>query len=152
MYLDPENVETYMTYALALADRAADVGEVPVGAVVVKGGVVISEAHNEVESRQDPTAHAEVLALQRAAASLGNWRLSGCILCVTVEPCLMCGGALLLARIPLLIYGTSEPRTGAFGSQRDLAVEEKDLRVIRGIQDEPCAARMKAFFSSRRLT
>src|SRR5579875_3886747 len=108
--------EKFMRLALREARRGMNEGEVPIGAVVVREGVVIAKAHNAPVHRRDPTAHAEVLALRRAARKLGNYRLNGCCLYVTIEPCAMCAGALVLARVRELIFGASDPKAGALGS------------------------------------
>src|SRR5215212_4391780 len=117
--------ETFMRAALALAEEAGAAGEVPVGAIVVKDGVVIGRGHNHPIRGRDPTAHAEIAALRAAAQHLGNYRLAGCELYVTLEPCVMCAGAILHARITRLIYGAADPKTGACGSVVDLFSEAR---------------------------
>ena len=142
-----------MEMALSAAAAAAGAAEVPVGAVLWFDGTVIADSRNETEASKDPTAHAEVLAIRRAAAKLNNWRLEGCILCVTLEPCTMCAGAIRLARVPTIIYGASDPRMGAFGSLYDLS-EDKRLgpvpRVIYGVKESDCSGILKGFFEKRR--
>jgi tRNA(adenine34) deaminase len=145
--------EHWMRRALLEARQAADEGEVPVGCVVVHEGRVIGRGHNRVEALQDPTAHAEILALTAAASTLGSWRLAGAEIYVTVEPCIMCAGALLLARIDRLYFGSPEPKFGACGSLVDapnLAGLNHRMLVIPGILEEESAALMRDFFRERR--
>ena len=142
-----------MRLAIAEAGRALEHGDVPVGAVVVNQGRVIAAAHNERERRQDPTAHAETLALQAAARARGSWRLLDCDLYVTLEPCAMCAGAIVLARIPRVVYGTADPKAGAAGSVLDILAEPRlnhRPEVIGGVLQPECAALLVNFFSSRR--
>ena len=144
--------ERFMRDALALADQAASMDEVPVGAVVVLDGTIIGRGHNLRETHQDPTAHAEVLALRDAAAALGTWRLEDCTLYVTLEPCAMCGGALVLSRIGRCVYGTTDPKAGYLGSLADLSSDTRlnhRFEVISGILADECSQQLKAFF--RRL-
>lgn len=142
-----------MEAALAEARAAASEGEVPVGAVVVYEARIIGRGHNRVEIAQDPTAHAEILAVGAAAQTLKSWRLDGCALYVTLEPCHMCAGALVLARIERLVYGARDPKAGACGS---LAMVPQDLRlnhraeVIPGVLAAESGALLEAFFSRRR--
>ena len=117
--------ERWMRPALAQAERAATWGDVPIGAVVVRGSEPVAAAGNEREHRQDPTAHAEVLALREASSAVGSWRLEGCTLYVTLEPCAMCAGALVLARIDRLVFGVADPKAGFVGSLGDLARDER---------------------------
>jgi tRNA(adenine34) deaminase len=143
-----------MQTALAEAALAIPAGDVPVGAVVVSAdGEVLARGHNAREARQDPTSHAEVLALQRAATSVGSWRLSGCTLVVTLEPCTMCAGALVLARVARLVYGTDDPKAGAVGSLWDV-VRDRRLNsrpeVIGGVLADECAAQLRGFFEQHR--
>ena len=144
----------WMDEALAEA-RAAEVhDDVPVGALVVRDGEVVARAHNERERRQDPTAHAEILALRAAAAEIGSWRLDRCTLYVTLEPCAMCAGALVLARVPTLVYGAADPKAGAVGSLLDVARDERlnhRARVITGIRDDECGVVLRRFFHRRRV-
>lgn len=142
-----------MGEALALARQAAEAGEVPVGAVAVFEGRVVGRGRNAREGARDPTAHAELLAIQEAARALGRWRLSGVTLYVTLEPCAMCAGAMVLARIDRLVYGAADPKAGAVGSLMDLS---QDVRlnhrfpVERGVRGEECGRVLRAFFESRR--
>jgi tRNA(adenine34) deaminase len=143
-----------MELALGEARVAAAHGDAPVGAVVVHDGEVIARAHNHRECDQDPTAHAEVIALRQAAAALGRWRLAGCTLYVTLEPCAMCAGALVLARLDRLVYGCDDPKAGACGSVMDLIREPRlNHRVedVRGVLAEACGRILKEFFADRRL-
>lgn len=143
----------WMDEALAEARAAEAHDDVPVGAVVVRDGQVVARAHNERERRQDPTAHAEILALRAAADALGTWRLERCVLYVTLEPCAMCAGAVVLARVPLLVYGTSDPKAGAAGSLMDLARDERlnhRATVVPGIRADECAGVLTRFFHRQR--
>ncbi len=143
----------YMQAALELATQAAAAGEVPVGAVVVKDGQIIGRGSNAPIGRHDPTAHAEIQAMRDAAQHLGNYRLVGCSLYVTLEPCAMCSGAIQHARIARLIYGASDPKTGACGSVVDLMNEPRlnhHTDVTGGVMAEQCGAILSAFFAGRR--
>jgi tRNA(adenine34) deaminase len=145
--------ERWMGEALREAELAAAAGEVPVGAVVVRDGRLLGRGHNQVEQLRDATAHAEILAIGAAAGSAGDWRLSGAYLYVTLEPCSMCCGALLLSRIAGLVYGASDPRAGAVISRaRSLEGNpyQHRVEVIGGISAAPCAALLQEFFRSRR--
>ena len=145
--------ERWMALALTLAEQAAALGEVPVGAVVVKDGVVLGSGFNQPIGLNDPTAHAEIVALRAAAKSTGNYRLSGATLYVTVEPCTMCAGARVHARIARLVYGAVEPRSGAVETAaRVLDHPGHNHRVIAagGVLATQCGALMRAFFSERR--
>jgi tRNA(adenine34) deaminase len=141
-----------MALALAQARRAAEKGEVPVGAVIVKDGVVIARGYNRPIGLNDPTAHAEIIALRKAARKLGNYRLTGCELYVTVEPCAMCLGAALNARIRNLIYGADDPKAGAVHSLLSFPIEKTNHRmaVTGGVLAAEAAALLKSFFRSRR--
>jgi len=141
-----------MALALAQARRAAEKGEVPVGAVIVKDGVVIARGYNRPIGLNDPTAHAEIIALRKAARKLGNYRLTGCDLYVTVEPCAMCLGAALNARIRNLIYGADDPKAGAVHSLLSFPIEKTNHRmaVTGGVLAAEAAALLKSFFRSRR--
>ena len=144
----------FMQQALALASLAASNGEVPVGAIVVKDGEIIGRGSNAPISLQDPTAHAEIQALRQAAMYLGNYRLIDCTLYVTLEPCAMCAGAIQHARFKRLVYGASDPKTGACGSVIDLMGETKlnhHTEVIGGVLAEQCGALLTDFFKLRRL-
>ncbi len=143
-----------MVAALDVARLALAAGEVPIGAVVLDpSGTVIASAHNEREALRDPTAHAEVVALRRAGAALGAWQLSGCTLVVTVEPCTMCAGALVLARVARLVFGAWDPKAGAVGSLWDV-VRDRRLNhrpeVVAGVRESECAQLVAAFFADRR--
>lgn len=143
----------YMQVALELAAQAAEAGEVPVGAVVVKDGEIIGRGYNAPIGRHDPTAHAEIQAMRDAAQTLGNYRLVGCSLYVTLEPCAMCSGAIQHARIARLVYGASDPKTGACGSVIDLMSEARlnhHTDVIGGVMAEACGAILSQFFAARR--
>ncbi|MER8028698.1 tRNA adenosine(34) deaminase TadA [Streptomyces bauhiniae] len=143
-----------MRLALAEADRAALGGDVPVGAVVLgpDGTTVLGAGHNEREATGDPTAHAEVLALRRAAAALGEWRLTGCTLVVTLEPCTMCAGALVQSRVDRVVYGARDDKAGAAGSLWDV-VRDRRLNhrpeVVEGVLAEECARPLTEFFRGR---
>jgi tRNA(adenine34) deaminase len=145
--------ETWMRAALAEAARAVEHDDVPVGAVVVHDGEVIGAGHNERELRQDPTAHAEMIALRAAAAALGSWRLLGTVLYVTLEPCAQCAGAVVLGRVPRVVYGTPDPKAGAAGSVLDILGEPRlnhRPEVEGGVLAADCAAILVEFFRSRR--
>ena len=143
-----------MRSALAEAAHAARAGDVPVGAVVLDpDGGLLATGRNEREAGADPTAHAEVVALRRAAASRGEWRLDGCTLVVTLEPCTMCAGALVLARVARLVYGAPDPKAGAVGSLWDV-VRDRRLnsrpQVVAGVLEQECGAVLRDFFAARR--
>lgn len=143
----------FMQAALALAANAADNGEVPVGALVVRDGEIIGRGQNSMIARNDPTAHAEILALRDAARRIGNYRLVDCELYVTLEPCAMCAGAMMHARIARVIFGASDPKTGACGSVVDLFAEQRlnhHAEVTGGILADTCAQQLKDFFALRR--
>lgn len=145
--------EIYMKEALLEAKKAMDIEEVPIGAVIVKNGEIIARAHNLRELSKDPTSHAEVLAIRKASEILGGWRLTGCDLYVTVEPCPMCAGAIMLSRIDRLIIGTMDPKGGAVGSILNIVEDERFnhyTEVIRGVLKEECAGMMKMFFKKLR--
>ena len=145
--------DKWMRYALTEAEKAAALGEVPVGAVIVADGKIISRAHNEVEIRQDATAHAEMLAINRASETAGSWRLTDCSLVVTLEPCSMCIGACLLARIPEVYFGCYDPVQGAVGSVFDLSRLPglpHEVNVYPGVLAEECNLLLKGFFSKKR--
>ena len=143
----------FMREALALARDAWAVGEVPVGAVVVRGGEIVGRGFNAPISRHDPSAHAEIMALRDAAERLGNYRLPGCSLYVTLEPCAMCMGAIFHARIARVVYGASDPKTGACGSIIDLPAETRlnyHAEVVGGILADECGGLLSGFFAQRR--
>jgi tRNA(adenine34) deaminase len=146
--------EALMAAALEEAGRARDAGEVPIGAVVSLDGDVIGRGFNQPISSGDPTAHAEIVAIRDAARRAGNYRLTGATLCVTIEPCLMCVGALVHARIATLVYGADEPRTGAVASTvrgGELPGHNHRFDVVAGVREAECRALMQAFFRDRRL-
>ena len=143
----------FMQLALAQAKHAYLAGEVPVGAVVVKDGQLIASAHNAPLGQNDPTAHAEINALRLAAQSLGNYRLEDCTLYVTLEPCAMCSGAMLHARLDRVVYGAADPRTGAAGSVVDVlghAQLNHQTQVTGGVLAEECVQVLQSFFEMRR--
>lgn len=146
--------QDFMALAYLQAQRARDAGEVPVGAVLVKDGAVIAEGYNHPIGKHDPTAHAEIMALRAAAEILGNYRLPGCELFVTLEPCVMCAGAMMHARLARVVYAATDPKTGACGSILNL-FEQKKLNhhtlVTGGVMADECAQLLKDFFASRRL-
>jgi tRNA(adenine34) deaminase len=145
--------EDFMRLALQLAAGAGDKGEVPVGAVVVKDGLVIGKAANARESTGDPTAHAEVLALRQASAAIGSWRLQGCTLYVTLEPCSMCAGALVSARAAAVVFGAPDPKAGACGTLYNLCADPRlnhELAVTRGVLAEECGELLSRWFEARR--
>ncbi len=151
--MDDARDEQWMGLAIAQARLALEHDDVPIGAVVVHDGVVIAAAHNERERRQDPTAHAEVLALRAAAASLGAWRVLDSALVVTLEPCAMCAGAIVLARVPRVVYGCADPKAGAAGSVLDILSDERLNHrpvVTGGVRAGECAALLTTFFALRR--
>jgi len=145
--------EYFMHLALREAELALEHDDVPIGAVVVRGGEVIAAAHNEREVRQDPTAHAEILALREAASVIGGWRVLDAILYVTLEPCAMCAGAIVLARVPRVVYGASDPKAGACGSVLDVLGEQRlnhRPELAGGLMSSECGQLLSAFFRSRR--
>ena len=148
--------EPAMRTALAEADAALAMqpAEVPVGAVVLDaGGVIIGRGHNRREADADPTAHAEIVAVRAAAAASGDWRLAGCTLVVTLEPCTMCAGAISTARMTRLVYGAADPRAGAVGSLWDVLRDrrlDQQTEVIAGVLEDECARLLREFFAGRR--
>lgn len=143
----------FMVRALALANKAEALGEVPVGALVVVDGKVVGEGFNQPIARHDPTAHAEIMAIRQAGRRLGNYRLTGATLYVTLEPCAMCAGAMVHARIGRLVYGAPDPRTGVAGSVHDLvrcAAFNHQLEVSSGLMAEQCGLQLSSFFQRRR--
>ena len=142
-----------MRLALREAERAAEHDDVPIGAVVVRSGEVVGAAGNERELRSDPTAHAEVLALREAAAHLGGWRIADSVLYVTLEPCAMCAGAIVLARVPRVVYGATDPKAGAAGSALDVLGEPRlnhRPQVDGGLLAPESASLLESFFAARR--
>ena len=145
--------EYFMRLAIREAEAAPAHDDVPIGAVVVHEGEVIAAGHNERELRQDPTAHAEVLALREASRALGSWRVLDAVLYVTLEPCAMCAGAIVLARVPRVVYGTADPKAGAAGSVLDILAQPRlnhRPAVAGGLLAAECAALLTDFFGSRR--
>jgi tRNA(adenine34) deaminase len=145
--------EYFMRLAIREAERALEHEDVPIGAVVVREGEVIGAAHNERELRQDPTAHAEILALREASAAVGSWRVLDSVLYVTLEPCVMCAGAIVLARVPRVVYGTVDPKAGAAGSVLDVLAEPRlnhRPEVAGGLLATDCAVLLTDFFGTRR--
>lgn len=144
----------WMTKALSLAQKAYKIGEVPVGALVVKDNQIISQAYNRRESWLTPIAHAEIIALHRASQKLGAWRLLDCTLFVTLEPCVMCAGALVLSRIPRLVYGAADEKGGAVGSLYQVVQDQRlnhQCEIISGVMSEESSQLLKSFFKQRRL-
>jgi tRNA(adenine34) deaminase len=142
----------FMVHALAEAAKSGE--DVPVGAAIIDGnGQVIATGHNEREATHDPTAHAEVVAIRKAAEAKGSWRLDDCTLVVTLEPCVMCAGAIVSARIPRVVFGAWDERVGASGSLYDLTRDARlgaPAEVISGIMEEECAAQLREFFAKKR--
>jgi len=151
--MTPPADEEWMRRALAQARAALEHGDVPIGAVVVHEGRVIGSGHNERERLQDPTAHAEVLALREAAAALGSWRVLDSTLYVTLEPCAMCAGAIVLSRIPRVVYGTTDPKAGAAGSVLDVTGDPRlnhRPQMVGGVLAGECGDLLRTFFADRR--
>jgi tRNA(adenine34) deaminase len=145
--------ELYMEEALRCAQRALEAGEVPIGAVVVYGERIVGRGHNLSITNYDPAAHAEILALREAGATLGNYRLTGCTLFVTIEPCAMCAGALVHARIGRVVYGAKDPKTGADGSVMQVLnhpAQNHVIEVLPGVLAGRCAELLQSFFRQRR--
>ena len=145
--------ERMMTLALEDARDAAEAGDVPVGAVVARGEQVLGRAGNARERDQDPTAHAEILALRQAARAVGSWHLEGCTIYVTLEPCAMCAGALVLARIDRLVYGAADPKAGFCGSLGNLVQDPRlnhAVEITAGVLEGECAELLRSFFRQRR--
>ena len=149
----PATDDAWMAHALTLAAEAEARGEVPVGAVVVCDGAIVGRGGNAPIAGNDPTAHAEIAALREAAATLGNYRLPGCTLYATLEPCAMCAGAIMHARVARLVFGARDPKTGACGSVVDLFAEPRlnhHTRVTAGVAADECARLLTRFFTARR--
>lgn len=143
----------YMQHALAEARAAAAEDEVPVGAVIVHDGRIIAAAHNQRETLHDPTAHAEMIAITQAAEALGGWRLEGCTLYVTLEPCPMCAGAIVQARVPTVVYGALDPKAGAVASLYELLSDVRlnhRCELVAGVLGDECGALLTEFFRGRR--
>ena len=148
-----KRMKKYMVEALKEAEIAASEGEVPVGAVIVRDGEIIARAHNMTEQAKDPTAHAEMLAIRQAAQRLGGWRLPGCHMYVTAEPCSMCAGAIVWARIEKLVIGTMDPKAGACGSVFNIPQDRRlnhFVEIETGLMREECSQILKDFFSRLR--
>jgi tRNA(adenine34) deaminase len=148
----PED-EEWMRLALAEAEAAGRLGEVPVGAVVVRDGAVLAAGHNLTHTTNDPAGHAEMLAIRRAAAAAGHWRLLRCTLYVTLEPCAMCAGAIVLARIPRLVFGAPDPKAGMCGSLENLVQDPRlnhRAQLTGGVLADECGALLRDFFRARR--
>lgn len=153
--LGVKSAEGYMDLALKEARKAFEAGDVPVGAILVENetGRVIARAHNQRELLRDPTAHAEILAITQGAAHYGAWRLEGVTLFVTLEPCIMCAGAIILARIPKVVYGADDPKGGAHRSVHKVLVDARNNHrpeVVTGIRSAECGAILREFFQARR--
>jgi tRNA(adenine34) deaminase len=145
--------DRWMCEALRIAEAALEHDEVPVGCLIVHDGRIVGRAHNQREMLQDPTAHAEMIAITQAAEALGSWRLTGCTLYVTLEPCAMCAGAMVLARLDRLVYGASDPKAGAVESVFKLLEEPRlnhRIKVTAGVQREECGAILTQFFRKKR--
>jgi len=144
-----------MEEALAEAKKAADLKEVPVGAVIVKDGIIVGRGHNLTENTKDPTAHAEMIAIREAAKTLGGWRLLGCEMYVTCEPCSMCAGAMVWARLSKVYIGTMDPKGGACGSVLNVLQEKRlnhNVEIHTGVMQQECSTIMKDFFRNLRTT
>lgn len=151
--MDVGKLETEMGVAIEEARKAESHGDVPIGAALFRDGELLARTGNERELRRDPTAHAEILAIRAAAEVLGGWRLPGTTLYVTLEPCAMCAGAIVLARIPLVVFGTADPKAGAAGSVLDVLREpalNHRPEVLGGIREAECATLLRDFFATRR--
>ena len=143
----------WMRKALEAAYQSAQMGEVPVGAIIIKNETVLTVAHNQREQTKDPTAHAELIAIRTAALATGDWRLTDTTLYVTLEPCPMCAGAILLARIPRVVYATSDPKSGAVGTLFNLLQDERlnhQVDIVAGVLAEESRRLLRAFFRERR--
>lgn len=143
----------WMGEALIEAARAAEIGEVPIGAVIVRDGAIIARGHNRREMDKDPTLHAEMIAIRDAARALGGWRLSGCTLYVTIEPCPMCAGAVLMARIDRVVYGAADPKAGCAGTLYDLLSDGRfnhRAEITPGVRETECGAIIRDFFQNKR--
>jgi tRNA(adenine34) deaminase len=151
--VDASKLDAAMAVALEEAQKAEAHGDVPIGAAIFREGELLARAGNERELRRDPTAHAEVLAIRAAAQALGGWRLPGTSLFVTLEPCAMCAGAIVLARIPLVVYGTPDRKAGACGSVLDVLGEpalNHRPELVAGVREDECAGLLRDFFETRR--
>ncbi len=152
--LSGDEDQRFMRTAIAAAEIADENGDVPIGAVIVYKNQIIAKAYNQREQLADPTAHAEIIALTQAAAFLESWRLHGCTIYVTLEPCPMCAGALVLARMDRLVFGCDDPKSGACGSLYNIVEDERlnhRLKVTAGVLAEQCSEQLQDFFQQRRL-
>ena len=152
--LGPQQDERFMQAAIREALAAEENGDVPIGCVIVHKGSIIAKAHNQREQLTDPTAHAEMVAITQAAEYLQSWRLHGCTIYVTLEPCSMCAGAMVLGRIDRLVYGCRDPKTGACGSLYNIVQDERlnhRLEVTAGVLEQDCSEMLSDFFARRRL-
>jgi tRNA(adenine34) deaminase len=150
---EPTIDKQYMRIAIDQAKIAEENGDVPIGAVIVHKNTIIAKAYNQREQLKDPTAHAEIIALTQAAAALDNWHLNGCTMYVTLEPCPMCAGALVLSRMDRLVYGCDDPKTGAVKSLYNIVTDERlnhRLEVVSGVLADECAEQLQNFFQRRR--
>ena len=148
-----EQYDEFMSAAIDQARRSAAKGDVPIGAVVVRDGRVVSSAHNRRTIDTDPTAHAEILAIRAAAAALGDWRLAGCTIIVTLEPCCMCAGAIVLARIDRLVYGAADPKAGAVDTLYSLCNDSRlnhRVEIVSGVRADECSQLLTDFFRTQR--
>lgn len=146
--------QLYMQTAIKQAEIAEENGDVPIGVVIVHNNQIIAKAYNQREQLQDPTAHAEIIALTQAAAALENWHLNGCTIYVTLEPCPMCAGALVLSRMDRLVYGCDDPKAGAVKSLYNIVTDDRlnhRLEVTGGVMEEQCRLLLKKFFAGRRI-
>jgi tRNA(adenine34) deaminase len=151
--MNNSNDQRYMLLAIEQAKIAEENGDVPIGAVIVHKGTVIAKAYNQREQLQDPTAHAEIIALTQAAAALENWHLNGCTIYVTLEPCCMCAGALVLSRMDRLVYGCDDPKAGAVKSLYNIVQDERlnhRLEVTGGVLADECSRILQEFFARKR--
>jgi tRNA(adenine34) deaminase len=149
----PADDERFMRQALAEAGNAAESADVPIGCVIVRDGRIIGRGFNQRELLQDPTAHAEILAITAAASEVGSWRLERCTLYVTLEPCPMCAGAIVLARLPRLVFGAADPKAGACGSLMNLAHDPRlnhRVDITQGILADECGEKLRSFFQALR--
>jgi len=148
-----EQYDEFMAKAIDQAKRAEALGDVPVGAVIIREGAIIAAAHNRTVSDGDPTAHAELLAIRKAAQVLGDWRLSGCTLLVTLEPCCMCAGAIVLSRLDRLVYGAGDPKAGAVASLYRICSDERlnhRPEILSGVRADECGEMLRRFFAAQR--
>jgi tRNA(adenine34) deaminase len=147
------NHRRFMAFAFKEAEAAFEKSEIPVGAVIVKDGAIIAKAHNQVEMLQDPTAHAEIIAIGAAANHLGSWRLKGCTLYVTLEPCPMCAGAIVLSRMDRVVFGSYDPKMGACSTLYNVVQDERlnhRAEVIAGVMDDESRSLLREFFAGKR--